>query len=175
MVARCGKIIPGLILSIIIRNVMLMFMSHYVTFNLRLNAEGNLRVRFPKLSDSDTQIAESVLSQDGTLLDQRTLVRIEMNAAGFPKKHIIYGYNILIYIYNYIYMHIYMQNIRELMKIPVLFCVLCAGGFTRTTFTGASCRLRLTWVLHHSRKARAKRAWVEVDESWLPSTPTIHN
>lgn len=96
----------------------------YVTFNLRLNAEGNLRVRFPKLSDSDTQIAESVLSQDGTLLDQRT-PRIEKNAAGFPS--------------NTSY-----QNIRELMKIPVLFCVLCAGGFTRTTFTGASCRLRLT-------------------------------
>ena len=125
----------------------------YVTFNLRLNAEGNLRVRFPKLSDSDTQIAESVLSQDGTLLDQRT-PRIEMNAAGFPS--------------NTLY-----QNIIKLMKIPVL-CLVCRGLY-RTTFTGASCRLRLRWVLHHSRKARAKRAWVEVDESWLPSTPTIHN
>ena len=97
MVARCDQILPGMILSII-RNVILMWHTESP------NAEGNLRVRFPKLSDSDTQIADSVLSQDGTVL----------TVLGQPRP-----LEMLLDFLQTSY-----QNIIELMKIPVL----CAGG-----------------------------------------------
>ena len=61
-------------------------------------------MRFPKLSDSDTQIADSVLSQDGTVL----------TVLGQPRP-----LEMLLDFLQTSY-----QNIIELMKIPVL----CAGG-----------------------------------------------
>ena len=122
----------------------------YVTFNLRLNAEGNLRVRFPKLSDSDTQIAESVLSQDGTLLDQRT-PRIEMNAAGFPSNTIIPEH----------------QRTHEDSCFILWSCVpgACKEGLL-SLVPAVACGLRESFII--PEKPERNGHGVEVDESWLP-------